>query len=284
MKETLGVVSVSETVNLTVSGDITSSHKRTMIGAGVQIGKEANDIVNDLLEEEGFVYSKDTSTNYYLAPNYQGVNLFTAIKFVLDRVNKTLFIDGDNYESKDNQNDEVNASNIVIGDNSNVKVYGLEKSESIFNFYNDIIVYGSAHKSNRKDLRSIQKVGRKTLSHSDKTLTTQTEVDNKARELFSTYNRNNQKIELLVNHENISTLQVGDIVNVEIAQENIPLSSFLVLQMEHQLTRLIRLQLGKYSKLLEDTLSEIALLAKKTETENIPQNLVSEDNVFYFQQ
>jgi len=284
VKETKGVVSVSETIDLTVNGDITNSHTRTMIGAGVQIGKEANDIVNELLEEEGFVYSKDTSTNYYLAPNYQGVNLFTAIKFALDRVNKTLFVDGDNYESKDNQNDEVYASNIVIGDKSNVKIYGFEKSESIFNFYNDIIVYGSAHKSNRKDLRSIQKVGRKTLEHSDKTLISQVEVDNKARELFSTYNRNNQKIELLVNHENISTLQVGDIVNVEIAQENIPFSTFLVLQMEHQLTGLIRLELGRYSKLLEDTLSEISLLAKKVETENRPQNVSSNDNQFYFQE
>ena len=107
-------------------------------------------------------------------------------------------------------------------------------------------------------------------------------MDEKARELFSLYNRNNQKIELLVNHENISTLQVGDIVNVEIQQENIPLSSFLVLQMEHQLTGLIKLQLGKYSRLLEDTLAEIVATTRKNEKDNRSANLTANEQQYYF--
>ena len=282
LKECLGVVSVSETINLTVNGDITSEHKRTMIGAGVQIGREAQDIVNDLLESEGLTYETDGTTSYHLAPNFESIDLFGAINFVLKKINKTIFIEGDNYKLKDNQSDDLYSSNIKIGDDSNVKVFEFEKSSTIFNFYNDITVYGRAHKSTRKDLRSIQKVGRKSFEHTDKTLVNQNEVDEKARELFSLYNRNNQKIELLVNHENISTLQVGDIVNVEIQQENIPLSSFLVLQMEHQLTGLIKLQLGTYSKLLEDTLAEIVATTRKNEKDNRSSNLIANEQQFFF--
>lgn len=282
LKECLGVVSISETINLTVNGEITSEHKRTMIGAGVQIGREAQDIVNDLLESEGLTYETDGTTSYHLAPNFESIDLFGAINFVLKKINKTIFIEGDNYKLKDNQSDDLYSSNIKIGDDANVKVFEFEKSSTIFNFYNDITVYGRAHKSTRKDLRSIQKVGRKSFEHTDKTLVNQNEVDEKARELFSLYNRNNQKIELLVNHENISTLQVGDIVNVEIQQENIPLSSFLVLQMEHQLTGLIKLQLGKYSRLLEDTLAEIVATTRKNEKDNRSSNLTANEQQYYF--
>ena len=281
-EEVVGVASISETINLTVNGEITSEHKRTMIGAGVQIGREAQDIVNDLLESEGLTYETDGTTSYHLAPNFESIDLFGAINFVLKKINKTIFIEGDNYKLKDNQSDDLYSSNIKIGDGANVKVFEFEKSSTIFNFYNDITVYGRAHKSTRKDLRSIQKVGRKSFEHTDKTLVNQSEVDEKARELFSLYNRNNQKIELLVNHENISTLQVGDIVNVEIQQENIPLSSFLVLQMEHQLTGLIKLQLGKYSRLLEDTLAEIVATTRKNEKDNRSSNLTANEQQYYF--
>ena len=282
LKECLGVVSVSETINLTVNGDITTEHKRTMIGAGVQIAREAQDIVNDLLESEGLTYETDGTTSYHLAPNFESIDLFSAINFVLKKINKTVFVEGDKYKLKDNQSDDLYSSNIKIGDEANVKVFEFEKSSTIFNFYNDITVYGRAHKSTRKDLRSIQKVGRKSFEHTDKTLVNQTEVDEKARELFSLYNRNNQKIELLVNHENISTLQVGDIVNVEIQQENIPLSSFLVLQMEHQLTGLIKLQLGRYSRLLEDTLAEIVATTRKNEKDSRSATLTANEQQFFF--
>ena len=282
IKEGLGIVSISETIDLTVNGEITSEHKRTMIGAGVQIGREAQDIVNDLLESENLQYQTDGSTSYYLAPNFKSIDLFTAINLVLKKINKTIFIEGESYKLKDNQSDELYSSNITIGDKSNVKIFAFEKSSSIFDFYNDITVYGNAHKAIRKDLRSINKVGRKSLEHSDKSLINQTEVDAKARELFALYNRNNLKIELLVNHENISTLQVGDIVNVEIVQENIQLSTFLVLQMEHQLTGLIKLQLGKYSKLLEDTLAEIVASTRKNEKDNRSDNLNANEDQYYF--
>jgi len=282
IKESLGIVSVSETIDLVVNGDITSEHKRTMIGTGVQIGYEAQDIVNNLLESENLQYETDGSTSYYLAPNFKSIDLFSAINTVLKKINKTIFISGESYALKDNQSDDLYSSNITIGDKSNVKVFGFEKSSSIFNFYNDIAVYGNIHKSIRKGLKSIRKVGRKSLEFSDKALTTESEVIAKARELFALYNKNNFKIELLVNHENISTLQVGDIVNVEIAQENIQLSTFLVLQMEHQLTGLIKLQLGKYSKLLEDTLAELVSSTRKNEKDNRSENLDTNEDQYYF--
>ena len=281
-EEVIGVASISETINLTVNGDITNEHKRTMIGADVQIGKEAQDIVNDLLEDENLEFSTDGTTSYFIAPNYISIDLYSAIRFAASKINKSVFIDGDSYTLKDNQNSDLYVSSVKIGDDSNVKVFEFIKSQSIFNFYNEIIVYGNSHKSTRKNLKSIQKVGRKTLEHTDKALVNQTEVDEKARQLFKTYNSNNHRIEMLIHHENVSTLQVGDIVTVELAQENIPLSNFLVVKIKHLLTGMINITLDRYSKLLEDTLSELALLATKNEADSRSNNLTSGETTIYF--
>lgn len=281
-EEIVGVASISETINLTVNGDITNEHKRTMIGADVQIGKEAQDIVNDLLEDENLEFSTDGTTSYFIAPNYTSIDLYSAIRFAASKINKSVFIDGDSYTLKDNQNSDLYVSSVKIGDNSNVKVFEFIKSQSVFNFYNEIIVYGNSHKSTRKNLKSIQKVGRKTLEHTDKALVNQTEVDEKARQLFKSYNSNNHRIEMLIHHENVSTLQVGDIVTVEIAQENIPLSNFLVVKIKHLLTGMINITLDRYSKLLEDTLSELALLATKNEADSRSNNLASGETSIYF--
>jgi len=148
-------------------------------------------------------------------------------------------------------------SNILLDDTGEYRIYEIEKVTTLFDFYNEIIVYGNSNKSVRKDLRSIQKRGRKTLEHHDKSLITQEEVDKKALELLRLHTSFNQKLVITVSSNGLSQLRAGDIVNVEVTQENIELSQYMVLQIQHDLKGLMKLELGKYTKQLEDLFSEL---------------------------
>ena len=54
-------------------------------------------------------------------------------------------------------------------------------------------------------------------------------------------------------------MRSGDIVELEIARENIHRNKYLVLQVEHLLLGNMKLELGRYSKQLEDRFAEIAI-------------------------
>ena len=66
-------------------------------------------------------------------------------------------------------------------------------------------------------------------------------------------------LKLNVGHKGISHLRVGDIVTVEIAQENIPRTEFMVLEIQHNLGGTMDLELGTYTKGLEDRFAEMAI-------------------------
>ena len=131
--------------------------------------------------------------------------------------------------------------------------------DSTFEEYNEIIVNGKSHKSKKQDLRSVKKVGRKTLKVFERKLITQEEVDTRAKELLILHKGDNKKLRIKIGHNNISQIQVGDVVNVEIKQENIPRNQYIVLEITHLMTGLLELELGKYSKQLEDRFSELTV-------------------------
>ena len=66
-------------------------------------------------------------------------------------------------------------------------------------------------------------------------------------------------LQLNVGHKGISQLRVGDVVTVEIPQEGISRSEFIVLEMQHNLTGTMDLELGSYTKQLEDRFAELAV-------------------------
>ena len=65
-------------------------------------------------------------------------------------------------------------------------------------------------------------------------------------------------------NKGINQLRVGDVVNVEIPRENIGMSTYVVLELEHQLSGFIKLQLGRFSKDLSDMFSELIISSKTT--------------------
>ena len=217
----------------------------------------------------------------YLAPNYQGVDLYSAIRYVLDRKGMKLIEENDVFKVFPESENSLR-TNITIDDSGEFLISEFDKVSTLFDFFNEINVYGNAHKAVRKDLRSIQKRGRKTLEVVDNTLLTQEEVDKRATKLLLIHSRLNQKLSFTMQNKGINQLRVGDIVNVSIPRENIEMNEFIVLEMEHQLTGFIKLQLGRYSKDLSDVFSELLISSKETKAALRSANLQSNEISYNF--
>ena len=248
----------------------------------MSVGLEGEDLINELLEQEGIEFeTTSTDTPMYLAPNYQGLDLFSAIKYVLDKKEMKLVEENNVFKIvPDDTNDYY--TNIIIDDSEEYLISEFEKVSTTFDFYNEIIVYGLSHKASRKDIRSIQKRGRKTLEVVDNTLLTQEEVNKQAIRLLLIHSRVNQKLTFTMQNKGINQLRPGDIVNVSIPRENIELSEYIILEMEHQLTGFIKLQLGRYTKDLSDIFSELLVSSKETKAALRNNDLTTNEISFDF--
>lgn len=262
----IGVVSVSDILTVKIPNDLDSEYSRAMIGAGVTIANDAEDIVNELLEENDIVFDL-TEGDYpqYLAPNFQGVDLFSAIKYLLSEKKKSLIKENETFVIKDESSNDFYAD-VVLSDNGEYQIFNYEKTSTIFDQYNEVIVYGRFHRATRRNLKEVLKKGKKTIEVFERELTTQNLVDKRATELLRLYSSDNVKIEIEVGHKGINQIRVGDIISMELRRENIPLSEYLVLEMQHLLTGNIKLTLGKYSKQLEDRFADLIIEGKKTNT------------------
>ncbi len=261
IKETKGVISVSEITSITVGGEspIDTNSKRAMIGSVVSICQEADDLIEELLEEQDtpFTITKETYP-LFVAPNFDGISIFEAINFLLRKKEQTLTQKNETLEIKPKDSSGF-YNDLLISDNGDIRIYEYEVLDSTFEEYNEIIVNGKSHKSKKQDLRSVKKVGRKTLKVFERKLTTQEEVDTRAKELLILHKSDNKKLRIKVGHNNISQIKVGDVVNVEVKQENIPRNQYIILEITHLMTGLLELELGKYSKQLEDRFSELTV-------------------------
>lgn len=277
-----GVVSVSETFTASSNEELKIDPTRACIGSTVSVGLEGEDLINELLEQEGIEFTTtSTDTPLYLAPNYQGVDLYSAIRYILDRKDMKLVEENDVFKIIPEDEDSLR-TNITIDDSDEFLIIDFDKVSTLFDFFNEINVYGNAHKAVRKDIRSIQKRGRKTLEVVDNTLLTQEEVDKRATKLLTIHSRLNQKLSFTLHSKGIAQVRVGDIVNVSIPRENIEMNEYIVLEMEHQLTGFIKLQLGRYSKDLSDVFSELLISSKETKAALRSNDLSTQEVSFNF--
>ena len=265
-KETKGVMSVSQILTITTNSNIKGSPKRAMIGSVVSICSEAEDLVNDLLEENDIEFTTSFEEDYplFLAPNYQGIDLFSAINYLVERKNKKLVFEDNKFSLTDHDTSNANSKLFITDRNETLHIKDFSKDKVLFDFYNEVIVYGAGFRSIRKNQRSIKSRGRKTLEVDDENLATQSDVDKRASELLRLHSSHNEKISIEIGHLNISQIKAGDIVTVELLQENVEIADYMILQMEHTTEGFIKLELGKFSKGLSDRFAEIALHNKKT--------------------
>lgn len=277
-----GIVSISETFTVNSRQTINIDANRACVGTTVNIGLEGEDLINELLEQEGIEFETTTTGSpFFLAPNYQGVDLYSAIRLITERKKMKLVEENGVFKITPERYGD-NITNIVIDDSGDFSIFEFEKVSTLFDFYNEITVYGNSHKSVRKDIRSIQKRGRKSLEVIDTTLLTQSETDEEATKLIRLHSQLNQKLSFIMDSKGISQLRVGDIVTVEIPKENIPLANFIVLEMNHRLDGLIRLELGRYSKGLEDVFSELFVSNKQTKASLRNKELISNEIGYNF--
>jgi hypothetical protein len=258
-----GIVSFSETFTVQTRGNLNIEPTRACIGTTATIANETEELINELMEENDIVFDLENQDYpLYLAPNYQGVDLFSAINFLLEQKDLTLFEENGTFKIKDRLANDF-FKGIVLNETGEYQIFDFEESKNMFNFYNQITVYGRNHKKIRKDIRSINDVGLKAFEVFNAELTTQEDVNKEASALLKLHSSSNKKLKITVGHSKISQIKVGDIINVEIPRENIPLSQYMVLQIEYLLTGLMVLELGKYSKGLEDRFADLIIQNKK---------------------
>ena len=258
LKTLKGVTSVSEIMTVEVSKDFNTDSKRCNIGNTVSIVEESEDMVLNLLENENLEVVVKNEPNYpvFTSPDFKGTDLLTAVRYLLGKKNRDInIIDGKYVIDNKNANDKY--ANVILSESGKYNIYEYEKEKTSFNVYNEIIVYGSSHKSVKKDIRSIKKIGRKTLEIFDSKLTTQEDADLEARTNLRLHSDLNYSYKVTVSSNGLEQIKSGDIIQLEIPRENIQRDEFIILSISHKLSNLMELELGKYSKSLGDRLVEI---------------------------
>ena len=251
-----GIASVSETFVVDSLEELKIEPNRACIGSTVTIANEAEDLLNELFEEEGLTFDNTTPTYpLFIAPKFIGNSLFSAINYILERKDLSLIINENSFSVKP-RDDVIFRTNILVNDD---KMVDYETVDSGFDFYNQVIVYGSSHKADRKNLSSIQKIGRKTLEEVDSSLITQQDVDERASKLLRIHGTLDKKIRVRVIPTGHEQLRAGDIIQFESKQENVELDNYIVLDVTHPISGFITIEMGKYSKKLEDVFAELLL-------------------------
>ncbi len=280
MKEMLGVVSVSETLNITVNSEIDTDFTRACIGSTLTVSNEADKLIDNLLKDNN-IEADIAESNYplFLAPNFQGVDLFSAVNLLLEKKDKSIIYEYDKFKVLDKKDNQF-YSKVLLEENGDLQIYDLQKESNMFNVYNEIVVYGKNHRGLRKRSKSINKIGVKTLEVHEPELTSQEEVDERARVLREVHSEddNNRLFKVSVGHSGISQLKSGDLIRLNVPRENVNNEQVIVLQIRHLLNGLMELQLGKFSKLLEDIFAELQV-KNKTIDANLRKKEFGEQNI-----
>ena len=281
MQEKHGLVSMSETFTVTTPANILFKLERAMIGSVVNISHEADDVLNDLLESNDIEYEiPDSTYPLFLAPEFKSVDLFSAINYILKRKDKQLIYEDSKFKIKESNDADLYPSLVISDRNQKIQIKDFKKSTGLFDFYNEIIVYGATHVSKKRNLRSIQKVGKKTLEVEDPSIFTQEDVDEKASELLRLHSKLNEKISIELGHSGLSQLRAGDTISLELIQENIPKNQYQILEMEHRIDGFVKLELGRFSKGMEDRFAELLISTSKNKAKLRSKELLqSKENV-----
>jgi hypothetical protein len=276
-KQLNGVVSVSEPFELKVNGEVNTDDKRALIGASAVIVKESEELVKELLNEIDVDYSI-TSAEYpiFNSPDFQGTSIFNMITYLLNLKDKELIDDAGTLtvESQENK-----LSRFSFNDDDIIEYQQIQSS---FDFYNEIVVYGAAFKSVRKNIKSIQSVGRKTLEVFANELITRDDVDRKASSLLNIHSETSQNLQIKLPVSKVKTISAGDIISCEIKQENIPRNNYIVLEITHDMGGMVELKIGKYVSNLEDRFAELLVGGNKTNSYLRKKDFVENENAFDF--
>ena len=266
MPEMIGAVSMGTPFTIISPRPVELSNPVTgKIGTTVTICQEAEDIIEDILESNTITYT-DSTIEYpkYIAPNFQGIDVFTASNYLAKLKKKRLIIDVDTIKlEKTNTNLRFLPIEISDAKSDQVNVISIKKKGAAFSFYNHITVYGRGVKSTARNPSSIKSIGKKVYEEFDDKLTTETETNDRARALLSAHSNNEKTIHISAGTKGLEHLQAGDIITLDLPRENIARGPYMVLQIYHSSFGKLELDLGAYNKSMDVRLAELLAENKK---------------------
>jgi len=261
----VGIISFGETFFIksnipTKNSDAVSAK----IGSTVTIGSEVEDVVNDLLANENIPY--DISDNreypYYIAPNFQGVDLYTAVNFAAKYKDKEVRVDETGLFLR-KQTRDLDLQDITLSyKNTDLNIIEVSRNKSTFDLYNEVIVYGSGVRSVRRNRASIEKFKKKTLEDVNMELTTQDDVDKRAISLLRAHSEGDDRLTIKMGKAGIEFVKAGDIITVDLPEEGITKSQYKIYEIRRELAGLIELEVGTYRKDLAARFAELAIQNK----------------------
>lgn len=253
MKKMIGSPSIGSIFTITVNQNPSFTPKSLSICSPFNISLDSEDIADDILTSAGISYTKDTSTdNYYIGSNFTGENAYTAINNVLSFKKKKLTIDGDTIRVVSNE-EEKEYRSIEFDEENNIhKVTSIKKNKSLYDNFNEVIVFGDGVKGTAKNYREIKKRGSRAKEVYDFSLVTNSQVSEKAQQLLKLYTSLQSAIEIEVG-DKIPLLQPGNIVSIYYPSEGIFRNDYMVIEVEKNIGMPTKLLLGEYNRDLANT-------------------------------
>ena len=261
----LGLVSFGEIFSIKSNVPTTLSNVTSAkIGSTVTIGEEVEDIINNLLSEEDIPY--DISDNreypYYLAPNFQGIDLFNATNFAAKYKEKEIRVD-EKGVSLIKQSNDLDFRDIVLSySNKDLRIISVTRNKSTFDLYNEIIIYGNGKKAIKRNRKSIDKFGKKTLEEVNMELISQDDVDIRAKKLLKAHSDGDDRFTIKMSSKGIEFIKAGDIITLDFPSEGVPADTYKVYEIRRELMGLIELEAGTYRKDLANRFAELSMTNK----------------------
>tara|TARA_R110002167_G_scaffold65864_10_gene186408 strand:- start:1934 stop:13873 length:11940 start_codon:yes stop_codon:yes gene_type:complete len=281
-EDMLGLISLGEI--FTIKSNVPIKSRKVIsakIGSTVVIGNEVEDIIEDLISNENIHYDSSAPKEYpyYIAPNYQGVDILTAGNFAAKYKNKQIKIDAnDIYLIK--QESDLDLVGIELSyKNEDLKINEVTRSKSTFDLYNEITVYGNGVKSTKINRKSIEQFGKKSLEDVNMELFTQDDVDSRAKGLLSAHSSNDDRFSIKMSSKGIEFIKSGDILTLDFPEEGVTKGQYKVYEITRQTAGLVELEVGTYRKDLANRFAELMVFGKsnaasirgnKFKTGNIP--------------
>ena len=260
-----GLVSLGEIFS--IKANIPSTLKdiqSAKIGSTLTIGEEVESVVNDLLSNENIDYKilNKKEYPYYISPNYQGIDVLSAANFAAKYKDKNLRISPSNI-SLQKMSDDLDLVDVELSyKNSDLRIIEVTRNQSTFDLYNEIIVYGNGFRTIKRNRKSIDEFGKKTLEEVNMELVTQDDVDSRAKLLLSAHSKGDDRLTIKMSNKGIELVKAGDIITVDLPEEGVTKGQFKVYEIRRESSGLIELEIGTYRKDLANRFAELLVFSK----------------------
>jgi hypothetical protein len=267
MKKMNGVVSVGETFTVDVFRPPSFRTNRAAIGVNLHVVDEAEQVINDLFERTDITYTTTTdASKYFEAFDVQGLDSFAAANLVAGLKDRRVIVDGKEVKLVKNL-ETIDYTDIVFSENSTYnRVVNISRDNTLYDFFNEITVYGNGVKSTVRDSRSIKEHGLKQLEEVDLTIITKEAAYRKAKKLLKVHREANNGIKLTTLYTVCPFLKPGQIITVSYPSQKIPRNDYVVLEIDYEIGNgLIEITAGVYTKNLTNRIAELVSNNKKTD-------------------